>query len=282
MKKERVRRLHNACAAPRASPPLTHALAAHASPLTFPQVGGLVLAINGVGYLLATLKNSAALRACVPADHLARWQAMVEAALTDLRAALWAPLVDLLASDRPGGLSKVRGLGVVGEPGAGVRVLQGGAREVRTERFGRADDPPTPSLISLLPLPSTGRGQVRHRPPPSRGRGPGLPDHRGRRPAVPRARRRGRRSRGTVRGEGGTERVADASVPGRAETNNFLSHTDTHLHPPSPPSSSCPRRATSPSSSICVTRPRTCEAWWRAATFSCCATTTGAAAAAAG
>lgn len=70
------------------------------------KVGSCVLAMNGVSYLLATLKNSGALRACVPADASSRWAALVEAALADLRITLWGPLVDLLASDRPGGLSK--------------------------------------------------------------------------------------------------------------------------------------------------------------------------------
>ena len=67
-----------------------------------------MFALNSVGYILAALKNSHSLRSCVPADHLARWQASVESALSDLRSTLWGPLVDLLPSDRPGGLSKVR------------------------------------------------------------------------------------------------------------------------------------------------------------------------------
>lgn len=72
------------------------------------RTGAVLLTLNNVQYLVSAVGASPALAACVPATRLAAWRSMVEGALRDLRATLWAPLVEVLGSDRPGGLSKVR------------------------------------------------------------------------------------------------------------------------------------------------------------------------------
>lgn len=76
------------------------------------RVGAALLTLNNVQYLASAVAASTILAACVPAARSAAWSASVEAALRDLRAALWAPLVDLLGSDRQGELSKVRWVGI--------------------------------------------------------------------------------------------------------------------------------------------------------------------------
>jgi hypothetical protein len=73
------------------------------------RTGAALLTLNNVQYLVSAVGASPALAACVPPGHLAAWRGVVEGTLRDLRATLWAPLVDLLGSDRPGGLSKVMG-----------------------------------------------------------------------------------------------------------------------------------------------------------------------------
>ena len=73
------------------------------------RTGAVLLTLNNVQYLVSAVGASPALAACVPPGHLAAWRGVVEGTLRDLRATLWAPLVDLLGSDRPGGLSKVMG-----------------------------------------------------------------------------------------------------------------------------------------------------------------------------
>jgi hypothetical protein len=64
--------------------------------------------LNNVQYLVSAVGASPALAACVPEGRLVAWRGAVECALRDLRATLWAPLVELLGSDRPEGLSKVK------------------------------------------------------------------------------------------------------------------------------------------------------------------------------